>query len=166
MWDIQDMFRRYRTELTSFLRRRVSSPEVAADLTQEAFLALWTARPDKPVVDGRAYLFRTAANLAINHNRRERILHFVADPDAAFDVLADDAPSPERVVLSRQELGIIYRTLCEFSPTQRAVFMLSRLDGKTFVEIGRLLDIPPQTAFGHMSRMLARMQLRLGRVGD
>lgn len=161
MWDIQDLFRRHRKELTLYLRRRVSSPEVAADLTQEAFLALWTARTAKPIINGHAYLFRTATNLAINHNRRERILTFTDDPETALAALPDNQPSAEQILLSRQELAIVYATLKEFPSTHRAIFVLSRIEGRTYAEIGKALDIPTQTAFSHMVRMLVRMQLRL-----
>ncbi len=125
------------------------------------FLALWAARSRTPIADGHAYLFRTATNLAINHNRRQRILSFVDDPDTALATLADETPSAEQVLLSRQELMIVYATLKEFPPAHRAVFILSRIDGRTFAEIGRMLDIQPRTAFGHMVRILARMKLRL-----
>lgn len=160
-FDVHDLFRRHSKELTRFLRRRVPSADVAADLTQEAFLALWAARSRTSIADGHAYLFRTATNLAINHNRRQRILSFVDDPDTALATLADEAPSAEQVLLSRQELMIVYATLKEFPPAHRAVFILSRIDGRTFAEIGRMLDIQPRTAFGHMVRILARMKLRL-----
>jgi RNA polymerase sigma-70 factor (ECF subfamily) len=161
MWDIQDLFRRHGRELTRYLRRRVSSPEVAADLTQEAFLALWTAGSTQPIANGHAYLFRAATNLAINHNRRERILSFVDDAETALAIVADNAPSAERVLLSRQELMIVYATLNEFPATHRAIFVLSRIENRTYDEIGRILEIPAKTAFSHMVRMLVRMQLRL-----
>lgn len=161
MWDIQELFQRHAKELTRYLRRRVSSPEVAADLTQEAFLALWSARSASPIINGHAYLFRTATNLAINHNRRERILSFVDDPDAVFASLADETATPERILLSRQELAIVHATLSEFPPAHRKIFILSRIEGQTYDEIGRALEIPAKTAFSHMVRMLVRMQLRL-----
>jgi RNA polymerase sigma-70 factor (ECF subfamily) len=160
-FDIQDLFRRHSKELTRFLRRRVPSAEAAADLTQEAFLALWSARSRTPITNGHAYLFRTATNLAISYNRRQRILSFVDDPETALATLTDDTPSAEQVLLSRQELKIVYATLNEFPPAHRAVFILSRIDGRTFDDIGRMLEIQPRTAFDHMVRILARMKLRL-----
>lgn len=160
MWDIQDLFRAHAKELTRFLRRRVASPEVAADLTQEAFIALWSAR-SVTISNRRAYLFRTATNLAINHNRRERILSFVDDSETALLQLADETASPERILLSRQELALIHSTLNEFPPNHRRIFILSRIDGCTYDEIGRILEIPAKTAFSQMVRMLVRMQMRL-----
>jgi RNA polymerase sigma-70 factor (ECF subfamily) len=75
--------------------------------------------------------------------------------------VADDAPSPERVVISRQELEIVQAVFAELTPTQQQVFVLSRIEGRTFADIGRTLGLPPQTAFSHMTRILVRLKLRL-----
>jgi len=88
MWDLHDLFRRHGRDLTRFLQRRVSSPETAADLTQELFLRLLTATPAASVHDRRGYLFRAAGNLAINHRKRERLVEFVADPDLLDRIVA------------------------------------------------------------------------------
>lgn len=160
MWDVQSLFRSHSQELMRFLRRRVASPAMAADLTQDAFLALLTVKTHQ-ITDGRAYLFRTAANLAINHNRRESILSFTDDADTSLANLPDDAPSPERIVLSRQELALICEVLDDLSDMQRRIFILSRIDGLTYEAIGQRLRISSKTAFSHMVRILVRMQLQL-----
>lgn len=160
MWDLQDLFRRHHRDLVRFLRRRVSSPEAAADLTQELFLRLLTATPAAPVLDSRGYLFRAAGNLAINHNRRERLVKF--DDPACLDAIADEAPCAERLLLSRQELAIVASTLTEFPPLHREIFMLSRVDGLSFAQIGVKLGVPRQRAFDHLVRIVTRLQIRLG----
>ncbi len=144
-----------------FLQRRGSSADLAADLTQDAFVRLMTSSPSGPIENSSAYLFRVARNLAINHDRRQRILSFASDPEAALLDLADDAPSPERVLMSRQELALVKSVLDELPPLQRQVFILSRIEGRTFADIGQTLGLSPQTAFGHMTRILVRLKLRL-----
>ncbi|ATQ70632.1 MULTISPECIES: RNA polymerase sigma factor [Methylosinus] len=162
-FDVQDLFRRHSEELRRFLRRRGASPDSAADLTQEAFLRLLSLGPNAPIANPQAYLFRTAGNLSIDHARRRRALRFVDDGEEALGRLADDAPSPERVVLSRQELAILQEALSRTPETPRNVF-LARLEGKTFEEIGRSLNIPPQTAFSQMARVMMRLKAALDRA--
>jgi RNA polymerase sigma factor (sigma-70 family) len=161
MWDVQDLFRRHNRDITRFLQRRVSSPEVAADLAQDLFLRLLTTVPAGPVNNSRGYLFQAAGNLAINHNKRQRLVDFVDDP-ACLDAIPDDAPNAERWLLSRQELAIIARTLTEFPLLHREVFMLSRVEGLSFGAISKRLGIPRQTAFDHLVRIVTRLQVRLG----
>lgn len=160
MWDVQELFRRHHRDLTRFLRRRVASPEAAADLTQEVFLRLLTATPGAAVRDSQAYIFQAARNLAINHNARERLIAFDGDP-ALLDRLIDEAPDAEQTLLSRQELLIIQNVLLEFPPLHREIFIGSTIEGHTYKAIGKKLGISPNTAYSHMVRMLVRMQLRL-----
>ena len=160
MWDLQDLFRRYNRDLVRFLCRRVSSQDVAADLTQELFLRLLTATPASPINDSKAYLFRAAGNLAINHNRRERLIAF--DDPACLETIADESPCAERQLLSRQEMTIVARTLTEFPPLHREIFMLSRVDGLSFAQISARLGVPRQRAFDHLVRIVTRLQIRFG----
>lgn len=153
MWDVQDLFRRYRSDLTRYLRRRGASPETAADLTQEAFLRLLTATPLRPIDNVRAYLFQTANNLSIDFARRQRLSPFVANGEDVLAEIVDEAPSPERIVLSRQELVILQAALNRVPQTHRRVF-LARLDGKTFEEIGRQFGIPTATVFSQMVKVM------------
>lgn len=160
MWDVQDLFRRHNRDVTRFLQRRVSSPDVAADLAQDLFVRLLTVTPTVPVTNGRAYLLRAAGNLAINHRKRERLIDFIHDPEA-LENIACDRPSPESWLLSRQELAIVAATLAEFPPLHHEVFMLSRIEGLSFRAISEKLGIPHQSAFDILVRLIARIKIRL-----
>ena len=146
MWDVQELFRKHRADIVRFLQRRVSSPEVAADLTQDLFLKLLTLTHSVPVTNGRAYLLSAAGNLAINYRKREKLVEFVYDPDLV-DRTACEQPDAERWLLSRDELRVVARTIAEFPAIQREAFILSRVDGLSFAAIGKRLGIPRQRVF-------------------
>lgn len=162
MWDFQELFRRHRGELTRFLQRRGASPDMAADLTQETFLKLLSATPTGRVDNKRAYIFQTANNLLVDLGRRRRLVPFVEDSNAALQQLVDEAPSPERVVLSRQELALMQAALEQIPERPREVF-LARLEGRTFDEIGRSLGMPTQTAFSQMVKVMMHLKAALQR---
>jgi len=151
--DVGALFRSHQKELQSYLRRRGASPELAADLTQEAFVRLLTAQTSVPVRHAPAYLFRTVANLSIDWARRQRLLPHVDDGDEALSYVADDAPSAERIVISRQEVEILVAALREVPPKVRYVFY-ARLDGMTFAEIGQRLGLSQNTVFSQMARVI------------
>ena len=165
MWDVQQLFRRYNGEVKRYLRRRGASPEAAADLTQETFLRLLTASPLGPVDNVQAYIFRTANNLSIDLARWQRLLPFLENGEDVLDRLIDEAPSPERVVVSRQELAIMQAALNQVPQTPRSVF-LARLDGRTFEDIGRAIGIPTQTAFSQMVRVMMHLRAALDRARE
>lgn len=165
MWDVQQLFRRYNGDLKRYLRRRGASAETAADLTQETFLRLLSASPPGPVDNVQAYIFRTANNLSIDLARRQRLLPFLDNGAEVLDQLVDEAPSPERVVMSRQELAVLQIALNQVPQTPRSVF-LARLDGRTFEDIGRMVGIPTQTAFSQMVRVMMHLRAALDRARE
>jgi len=160
-WDFHSLFKAHAKEIARYLQRRGSSMDQAADFTQDAFARLIATPPAATVDNPSAYLLRTARNLAINHDRRQRILSFVEDQEAVLLAVADEAPSPERAVIARQEIGILEAVFSELTPIQRQILMLSRIEGRTFADIGHILGIPANTAFSHMTRILVRLKLRL-----
>ena len=153
-WDVNKLFRTYHSRLLQFVRRRKLSWHIADDIVQDTFLRI-ISTPSLPEQDvAKSYLYRTANNLVIDHFRRERILSFVPDPEKAFEILADDSPSPEQLAWSRQELKRLQKILQKLPKHQRDVFVLARIEGLTYVQIGEKLGIPSQTAFSRMVRAL------------
>ncbi|SMF13583.1 RNA polymerase sigma-70 factor, ECF subfamily [Tistlia consotensis] len=155
------LFRSCRRDLERFFRRRVGSPEAAGDLTQEAFLRLLRAGPTAALQDPRAYLFRTARNLVVDHYRAAPARSAEPLTDAAWLGLPADTPSPERTLLSREELAVLRRAVAELSPREREVFLLHKFEGLSYAEIARRLGIARNTVVVHMVRALARCRARL-----
>lgn len=158
--DIAALFRMHGKELQGFLRKRGASPELAADLSQEAFMRLLTAPADTNVKSATAYLFRTATNLSIDWGRRQRLLQMASDQEAALLSVADETPSAERVIISRQELAVLQAALNELPPAIRFVFY-ARLEGMTFAAIGRKLGLSQNTVFSQMARVMILLKRSL-----
>jgi RNA polymerase sigma-70 factor (ECF subfamily) len=150
-------FLEHRAALMRFLARRLGDATLAEDLTQETWLRAASGGGAAAIANPRSYLFRVAANLAIDHRRRVRRRGPEASPDAAAAV-ADPAPSSEAVVLTREELRLLGAAIEGLPPRCRQVFLLARIEGLTYVEIGRRLGISPKTAFSHMVKALGLLQ--------
>lgn len=66
-------WQQHRTMVLGYLRRRLSDPMLAEDLTQETFLRLHRAQPEfHEPAQLRAWLLRTARHLLIDHIRARR----------------------------------------------------------------------------------------------
>src|SRR5262249_61912693 len=66
-------YQQSRKDLTAYVTRMVVRPAVAEELVQEAALRLLeSAHPPTDPTGVRAWLFRVATNLAIDHMRRHR----------------------------------------------------------------------------------------------
>lgn len=155
--DLASLFRRHRDGLLRFLKRRGAAPAAAEDLVQETFVRFLQAKPGLEVNDPRAYLFRTAANLAIDEARSAASRPTADLPEEGWAALADPAPSQERVVVAREELVRLARAIRGLSPRCRAVLMLVRFEGLTYREAGERLGISTKTAHGYMVEALLRL---------
>lgn len=151
----------WRDELERFLTRRVSSPEIAAELTQEAFIRLMRVDPPSVIRDPRAWLFRAAGNLVIDHYRSTARAPFDVIDDTVRESIADPAPTQEATALSREELAIVAKAIEELPPRGQQVFRLSRFEGLGYSEIAERLGISRNTVVVHMTRSLAHCKQRL-----
>lgn len=134
--------------LRRFLRR--FSPQDADDLAQETFVRLCAADVSR-IESPRAFLFKTARNLALNAARHERIAatDSIPDPDAAGAVSTE--PSPEDRVTIAEDMAELRRALDQLAPNQRDALLLFRLEGLSHREIGARLGVSPRTVERYIS---------------
>src|SRR5258706_8169914 len=102
---VSDLFRDNNRALVRFLLTHLSNEQEAREVAQEAYVKL--LQLDQPEAIGflRTYLFRTAANLAIDRMRRGQCRERVERLDL-FDEWSSEAPV-EQAVLAEQELALL-----------------------------------------------------------
>jgi RNA polymerase sigma-70 factor (ECF subfamily) len=159
--DFHRLFQSCAQDLLRLLTRRVACPHTAADLVQDAFVKVINADTGVEMRDARSYLFRTAINLANDHGRRQRVAPVSTMPDEFLIGIADPAPSPERDAAAREEMRRLQQAIDRLSPRCREVLVLARVMGLTCAEIGARLGISPKTAFTHLTKGLAAIELDL-----
>jgi RNA polymerase sigma-70 factor (ECF subfamily) len=159
--EILETFMGVRSRLTSVIYRRVHCSATTADLLQDTFLRFWE-RPGllRDVVDLAAYFMITGRNLALDHERRRKIAPFV-DGIEGLESICDQAPSAEATTISRQELLWVQAAVERMPARAQQVFILARIHGLTYVEIGERLGISPKTVFGHMVVALDRLRVEI-----
>ena len=128
---LEALFERYGEMIRRHLARMASDNAVAQDLLQETFLRVWTRAAQW---DGRgsfkAWLYRIATNLALNHlrsvrRRKEHPLEVASEWDSDADdyvspawTIDSDAPEPEDV-LEMAERHERYRRLVGRLPEEK-----------------------------------------------
>lgn len=159
--DLDDLFRIEAARLQRFLRQFGSSVSIE-DVSQESFARLCAM--DVDTIDSpRAYLFRTARNLALNALRRERgaPVGGVADPER-LGVGAED-PSPEDKLLSRETAALLKDALAQLPAHKCEALLLFRLEGWSHREIGRHLGVSHRTVERYIADALAHCHGALAR---
>lgn len=145
-------FRENERDLIHFLVTRLKSAFAAQDIAQEIYLKASSADEQVPVRNGRAYLFRMAANLAIDHQRRETRQAELLTEAGAFLGDGIDPATPEQTLIARSELVRLERALAELPPITRLIFHLSRFEEKSQREVAEIVGLSPTAVFKHLRK--------------
>jgi RNA polymerase sigma factor (sigma-70 family) len=130
-----------RAPLTRRLQRMLGDREAAEDLCQEALAKAWTSAPADPD-HARAWLHRTATNLALDELRRRRVRQ-AAPLDDALDAGVDG--DPDSALHTREALQ-------RLTAHERMLLLLRFQAGLSHREIADLLAIAEPTARKRLSR--------------
>lgn len=125
--------------LVVWLQRKMGCPHGAADLAQDTFLRVLTAREVEQVAEPRAFLTTLAKRVLFSHWRRRALeqayLKALAESPQATE------PSVEDMALLHEALQAIDLRLNGLPAKVRQAFLLHRLDGLTHVQIAREMGI-------------------------
>jgi RNA polymerase sigma-70 factor (ECF subfamily) len=148
-----------RARLHVFLVRRVESPEVADDLTQEVLLRLLQPQ-DGSVDNPTAWLYRVARNVLIDYYRSratQRRLH-AGDPATAATVLAEEPFTDDPQAVQRELAGCLRSLVDQLPEPYRSAVTAVDLDGQTQTESARRLGLSVSGMKSRVQR--GRRQLR------
>lgn len=142
--------------LHNFVLRRVANAALAADIAQEAYLRLASLPANTVLLNPRAYLFATAANLITDHQRSAAVRGENIPAEHLAEALPDPEPQADRQLLSREALGVLQAAVAALPPRTREVFELHKYEHLSYVEIAEQLGIARNTVMVHMTRALAQ----------
>lgn len=155
------LYREHHGWLRGWLLHKLRCSHDAADLTQDTFLRLLT-QPELPLLrEPRAYLLVIANRLLINRHARRRVEDETLRAMAAL--LGDgQAPDAERIVAAQQLLAQVMRLLLEeLDEKPRRAFLMARVDGASYSEIARCLQVSESSVKQYLAKALAHCHARL-----
>ncbi|MCE7965784.1 MAG: RNA polymerase sigma factor [Nitrospira sp. NTP2] len=160
--DLSALVRDHGPELQHFLTRRLGCADTAKDLVQDTFLRLLQNMPGEILGNPRAFLFRVATNLLIDHHRRQQHRDTVTldDPERPLDQ-ADQSPSIETVVWSKQQVARLKLAIQELPPKCRHVFLLIKFHHMSHADVAAQLGISQSTVVKHMIKAVDFCRSRL-----
>jgi len=146
--DPEVLFVANQPRLFRYFLRAVGQIETARDLTQDVFLRVSrTTVPQAPDGEVRAWLFRIARNLALDHHRRHQRQPLPV-------ALAMDAGRPP----SQEVDAAVNAALASLPDLDRDVFLMREMAGLGYDEIARACDLTPDAVRSRIHR--ARLHLR------
>ena len=152
---VEELFARHHGEIFAYLVRMTRDPELAADLTQDAFVKAYRAYDslEKPE-NARAWLYQIAHRVALDELRRRKIIRFLPWTGESHGA----APSAERLVMDVHLSGDLAVALERIPERQRAALLLAELHDLTGLELAAVLGVSHVAARALLTR--ARESLR------
>lgn len=160
----QLIYDKYRNRIYQTAINFLKSPIIAQDVVQDVFMKLWFERNNidasKPV---EAWLYTVAKNNILNKLRK------IANEWKAIDVLSHSILQSESNTDHKLNEGEFNRNVASAVATlpeqQKTVFMLSRFEKLTYIQIGVKMGISPLTVKTHLSRALHSIKKHLDAKG-
>ena len=117
-----------------YFKARLGHQQTAEDLTGEVFRRMLAGLPQYRAIDlpFRAWLFRIAHNLLVDHYRRESGRTMVPLQEA--ENASEDEIDPASVVEQKLTMEYAYQALSDLEPSQRDVLALRFLSGLSLKE--------------------------------
>ena len=134
--DFSELVDEHQTEILRYLRRLTGNPTTAEDLFQDTFLRAFGGFARlRPGSNHRAWLYRIATNLFLNHRRaRGRRAEVALTPE-----LPSRGSSPTTAYDGVADLAALRRAIGGLPRRQRAAFIQRQLHGLSYREVGAAL---------------------------
>jgi RNA polymerase sigma-70 factor (ECF subfamily) len=149
--------------------RFTNSPNDAEDLTQEVFIRVYRTLASYDVEKGafNTWLTTLTRNLLVDHFRRSKQDRLTDSMDVGIgeeddsptlsQQLADQGPSPDDRLASKETQQLVRGALARLSPDLREAVILRDLQDMDYKEIAAVLRVPEGTVKSRINR--GRMEL-------
>ena len=160
--DFGTLIDRHQGELLRYLARLTGDAVLAEDLFQETFLrAFRHLRRLSDDANHRAWLYRIATNVFLNHRRAAR-----RRPEAGLgDHHPSQAPSPSEAFEFASTVAALQTAISRLLPKQRVVFVQRRLQGLSYAELGETLGCTTEAARASAYQAARRLRRELTHEG-
>lgn len=162
-WPIgfEEIYRAEMHRLTGFFIMKVGNRDDALDMAHEALARFLNAEEPRSIFSPAKYLTRIAVNLVRDRRKRGSTkLSALCDPlERGLEEVAND--DQHRELEAREELDHWRVVLDRLPDLTLDIFVLNRVEGYTYSEVARILDIPTWRVQKHMLKAIRHVQAHL-----
>lgn len=153
----EELYRGHVGRIYAVSLRMVADPELAEELTQEAFVKAWSRLASfRGTSAFGTWLHRLAVNVVLDALRARARWQ---------DRFSPDPPARQPAAAQRDHAGSLdlERGIAQLPPRARAVFVLHDIEGYKHREIARLLGLTAGASKAHLHRARRRLREELDR---
>ncbi len=152
-------FEQWRDPVNRYVVAAFGDPVEAEEITQEAFLQLYSRlHSGQPVANVRAWVFRAAHSLALNQMRGQQFIELLDDEgwDELRRTLVDASANPEQRLLQLEKFNRLRVATARLTPPERQCLHL-RTKGLRYREIAEILDLATSTIAETLYRVIDKL---------
>jgi len=152
---VEGLFAKHHGEIYAYLVRMLRDADLAADLTQDAFIKAYRAYASlEKDENARAWLYQIAHRVALDEIRHRKIIRMVPWTGESHGA----SPSAERLSMDLRLSAPLERALARIPERQRAALLLAEVHDLTGLELAAALGVSHVAARAILTR--ARESLR------
>lgn len=145
------IYDQYAIALTSHLTYLLKSDELADEVVQETFIAVWEHRGHlDPEKSFKSYLYTIAVNKA--HKLFRKAAYDQAYRSYLLPIIESGYNNIETYINAKENKELLTRLLSHMPEKQREVYLLHKVEGYSYKEISDLLEISLGTVNTHIHR--------------
>ena len=153
---MSEIYERRHRALFRFFYRLVGRQAPAEDLTHEVFLRMIRYRHTYRSGDlFESWMYRIARNVFADHTKTHRLE--TPAGEGQLELVESGRPSPFEAALKRQDLALLHRALRELPDDKRELIVLSRFQGLSYEQIGRITGCETGTVKVRVFRAMKEM---------
>lgn len=151
--DVHNLYREHHSWLYTWLRWRMGCSHMAADLAQDTFVRILARREAillQPLQEPRAFLWKVAKDLVVDHLRRRSLEQAYLEALASLPDAVSISPEEQYILL--QTLQRIDALLDQLPKQVRQAFLLSQIHGLTYAQIAQQMNLSERTIKRYMQQ--------------
>ncbi len=160
---------KYQHKIVNLVMRYVRDPELALDITQEAFIKAYRALP-RFRGDSAFYtwMYRIAVNTAKNHlaaqRRRPMSVELDFQDPEQYDLHAKlkETDTPEAITLSNETRETVEQAIAALPEDLRTAIILREIEGMSYEEIAQTMECPVGTVRSRIFRARDAISKKVG----
>lgn len=157
--NFDSLFNTYYESATNYIYYKCGNLQQAEDIVQDSFVKIWKKCAEVIYETARAFLYTICNNALRNEFAHKKVvLRYEAIPKNDKDI-----ESPDFVLETEEFKDKLENAIANLSSKEREVFLLSRIDKKTYKEIAEITNITVKAVERRMSNAFTNLRRVLGK---
>ena len=135
----EQIFAQHSEGLRNFLYYKCGSIGQAEDWVQEAFVRMWNNCAKVSVEKAKSFLFTVANNLFLNEVKHKKVV-LKFQQQAIVSSNTSNNQNPEFLLEEQEFKAQLEAAISQLPENQRTVFLMNRIEKKTYKEIAEILS--------------------------